>query len=150
LDEVVGAENFKNEIIWRRTNTHNDPKCFGKIHDTILYYARNSAPFNVVYGEYDEEYLEAAYRHTEKNGRRYQILPLHSTHVFSTKDDNTRRFGNKVLRPPSGKYWRWSQKKIDDALASGLIVISDNDVPRYKKHNFLPVGLTSRYSPHHR
>ena len=134
LDETVGAENFKNEIIWRRTNTHNDPKCFGKIHDTILYYARNSAPFNVVYGEYDEEYLEAAYRHTEKNGRRYQILPLHSTHVFSTKDDNTRRFGNKVLRPPSGKYWRWSQKKIDDALASGLIVISDNDVPRFKKY----------------
>jgi adenine-specific DNA-methyltransferase len=94
LDEVFNSDNFKNEIIWQRTNTHNDPKCFGKIHDTILYYARKDAPFNVVYGDYDEDYLETAYRHTEKNGRRYQTLPLHSTHVFSTKDDNTRRFGN--------------------------------------------------------
>ena len=87
-----------------------------------------------MYGEYDEDYVESAYRHVEKDGRRYQTLPLHSTHVFSTKDDNTRRFGDKVLKPPSGKYWRWSQKKIDEAMAAGLIVISGNDIPRYKKY----------------
>ncbi len=61
-------------------------------------------------------------------------MPLHSTHVFSANDDNTRRFGDKVLRPPSGKYWRWSQKKIDEAMEQNLIVISKNDVPRYKKY----------------
>jgi DNA modification methylase len=134
LDEVFGPEKFKNEIIWQRTNTHNDPKCFGKIHDTILYYARKDAPFNVVYGEYDEDYVETAYRYKERNDRRYRLLPLHSTHPFSTKDDNTRRFGNKILRPPSGKYWRWSQKKIDEATAANLIVVSENDIPSYKKY----------------
>ncbi len=134
LDEVLGCDKFKNEIVWRRANTHNDPKCFGKVHDTILYYSREGAPFNVVYGEYGDEYVETAYRHVEKTGRRYQTLPLHSTHVFSTKDDNTRRFGDKVLKPPSGKYWRWSQKKVDEAWAAGLIVMSENDVPRYKKY----------------
>jgi len=134
LDEVFGAHRFKNEIVWRRANTHNDPKCFGKIHDTILYYAKQGAPFNVVYGTYDEEYLEAAYRHFDATGRRYRLLPLHSTHVFSAKDNNTRRFGDKVLKPPSGKYWRWSQQKIDEAMMTGLILLSDNDVPQYKKY----------------
>jgi len=40
----------------------------------------------------------------------------------------------KVLRPPAGKYWRWSQTKIDEALATDLIVVSKNDVPQYKKY----------------
>jgi len=134
MDEVFGKNNFVNEIIWKRTNTHNDPKRFGKIHDTIFFYAQDGAFFNAVYGEYDEDYIASAYRHVSPEGRQYRLLPLHATHVFSTKDDNTRRFGDKVLRPPSGKYWRWSQKKIDEAMKTGLIVLSSNDVPQYKKY----------------
>jgi adenine-specific DNA-methyltransferase len=116
LDELFGPENFRNEIAWRRANTHNDPDGYGRIHDTLLYYRRPGG------------------RHVDPNGRRYRLLPLHATHVFSSKDDNTRRFGNKVLRPPAGKYWRWSQAKIDDALAADMIDISKNDVPQYKKY----------------
>src|SRR5439155_11916142 len=95
---------------------------------------RPGGTFNTVHGEYREEYVEQTYRHSDEDGRRFQTLPLHATHVFSSKDDNTRRFGDKVLRPPAGKYWRWSQKKIDEAWAQGLIVMSKNDVPRYKKY----------------
>jgi DNA modification methylase len=133
FDEVIGADNFKNEIVWRRANTHNDPGGYGRIHDTLLYYRRPGGVFNPVFGEYREEYLKQAYRHQD-GGRRYRLLPLHATHVYSSKDDNTRRFGDKVLRPPPGKYWRWSQQKIDDALADDLIVISKNDIPQYKKY----------------
>src|SRR5207248_2726902 len=90
--------------------------------------------FYPVYGEYREEYTDQAYRHVDAEGRRYATLPLHATHVFSANDDNTRRFGDRVLRPPLGKYWRWSQKKVDDAWDNNLIVLSDNDIPRYKKY----------------
>src|ERR1039458_216240 len=133
FDEVIGVDAFKNEIVWRRANTHNDPGGFGRIHDTLLYYRRAGGLFNPVFGEYREEYLTQAYRH-EDEGRRYRLLPLHATHVYSSKDDNTRRFGDLTLRPPTGKYWRWSQKKIDDALASDLIVMSKNNIPQYKKY----------------
>lgn len=34
MDRIFGIENFKNEIIWERTKSHNDPKQFGRIHDT--------------------------------------------------------------------------------------------------------------------
>jgi len=103
LDEVFSAENFQNEIVWRRARTHNDPQGYGRVHDTLLFYAMPGAFFNVVYDEYDAAYLEKAYRHKDADARRYQLLPLHSTHVFSAQDDNTRRFGDKTLRPPPGK-----------------------------------------------
>jgi len=134
LDEVFGSDNFQNEIIWRRANTHNDPGGYGRIHDTLLYYRRPQGAFSPVYGDYREEYLEQAYRHVDPDGRRYRLLPLHATHVFSANDDNTRRFEGKILRPPHGKYWRWSQKKIDEALTQNLIVISKNNIPQYKKY----------------
>ncbi|MDA8351519.1 MAG: site-specific DNA-methyltransferase, partial [Pseudomonadota bacterium] len=134
LDERFGIDAYRNEIVWKRSNPKNDPKQYGRIHDTLLYYAASDAEFYPVYGEYREEYVEQAYRHRDPDGRRFRLLPLHATHKFSEKDDNTRIFGDKVLRPPPGKFWRWSQLKIDDAMKSGLIVLSANDVPQYKKY----------------
>jgi len=134
LDERFGADAYRNEIVWKRSNPKNDPKQYGRIHDTLLYYAASESEFYPVYGDYREEYVEQAYRHTEPDGRRYCTLPLHATHKFSESDDNTRRFGDKVLRPPEGKFWRWSQRKIDDAMKRGLIVISEREIPRYKKY----------------
>jgi len=144
LDEVFGAQAFRNEIIWKRANTHNDPHAFGRIHDTLLYYTRLDATFNVAYEEYDEAYVAQAYRHKDADGRAYRLLPLHSTHPFSASDPNTRKFGNKTLRPPSGKYWRWSQKKIDNAMKEDLIVLSQNDVPQYKKYLDEALGVKAQ------
>ena len=56
LDAVFGKENIRNEIIWRRTRAHNDKKIskYGAIHDTLFYYAKDSAPlFNVIRTERD-------------------------------------------------------------------------------------------------
>ncbi|HAB19508.1 MAG TPA: DNA methyltransferase [Verrucomicrobiota bacterium] len=144
LDELFGMDAYRNEIAWKRSNPKNDPKQYGRIHDTILYYKGEEAEFYPVYGDYREEYLEQAYRHEDADGRRYRLLPLHATHKFSEKDDNTRRFGDKVLRPPLGKFWRWSQKKIDKALSDGLIVVSESDVPQYKKYLDLAKGVPAQ------
>ncbi|MBZ9630980.1 site-specific DNA-methyltransferase [Salegentibacter sp. LM13S] len=41
-DEIFGENNFKNEIIWQRSDPHNDAKKkFGNIHDTILIYSKS-------------------------------------------------------------------------------------------------------------
>src|SRR5450759_2498599 len=51
LDAVFGFENFRNEIVWRRTNAHNDSRRkFGDQSDTILFYSRSdNYTFNVQY-----------------------------------------------------------------------------------------------------
>lgn len=44
LDEVFGEFAFKNEIIWQRSDPHNDAKKkYGNIHDVILYYGKSTS-----------------------------------------------------------------------------------------------------------
>ena len=40
MDTVFGKDNFRNEVIWKRTSAHNDPGRFGRIHDTLLFYVK--------------------------------------------------------------------------------------------------------------
>ena len=40
LDAIFGASQFRNDIIWRRTGSHNFADRFGPIHDNILFYAK--------------------------------------------------------------------------------------------------------------
>lgn len=45
LDEIFGDNAFVNEIIWQRTDPHNDAKNrLGAIHDTILWYSKADVP----------------------------------------------------------------------------------------------------------
>ena len=41
MDDIFGRQNFRNEIVWRRTGAHGKTKRFSPIHDTILYYTRS-------------------------------------------------------------------------------------------------------------
>jgi site-specific DNA-methyltransferase (adenine-specific) len=42
LDAVFGAENYRNEIVWKRTSGHNSAKRWGPAHDTILLYSKTA------------------------------------------------------------------------------------------------------------
>ncbi|NPV78248.1 MAG: site-specific DNA-methyltransferase [Anaerolineae bacterium] len=71
LDTVFGAENFRNEIVWKRTSSHNDPKRFGNIHDVILYYTKTGQfIWNLQYVQYDDEYIKR-FRFTDPDGRKW-------------------------------------------------------------------------------
>ena len=41
LDGIFGSDNFRNEIVWRRTGSHGGAKRWGPIHDTILFYSKS-------------------------------------------------------------------------------------------------------------
>lgn len=42
LDGVFGATSFRNEVIWRRTGSHNKMLRWGPIHDVIFFYTKSS------------------------------------------------------------------------------------------------------------
>ncbi len=70
MDAAFGPENFRNEIIWRRTSSHNDSRKWAHIHDTILFYAGKGFTWNpVFYLEHDPEYVKKFYRFTDERGR---------------------------------------------------------------------------------
>jgi site-specific DNA-methyltransferase (adenine-specific) len=71
LDRVFGAENFRNEIIWKRQSAHSDAKTkFPDVSDTILFYAKSKGEeFIPQYGQHDPAYIAKNYRFDDGDGR---------------------------------------------------------------------------------
>ena len=76
MDGIFGHENFRNEIIWQRTQAHGRAKKWGPIHDTILFYTRSdNYVWNRVYQKYTEAYLGSHYRYNDDHGQ-YRLVTL--------------------------------------------------------------------------
>lgn len=73
LDAVFGPENFRSEIVWKRTISHNNVRNrFGDETDTLLSYGKGPRPtFNLQYRPYSAEYIKSHYSQTDPDGRRY-------------------------------------------------------------------------------
>ena len=72
LDGVFGHDNFRNEIIWKRTSAHSDAKAMGAVHDCILHYtATDKFTFNAQHVAYDKEYVKIRYKHQDEDGRKW-------------------------------------------------------------------------------
>jgi len=70
LDGVFGAANFRSEIVWKRTSSHNSAKRWGPVHDTILLYSKGETfTWNSVFEAYDQKYLDRFYRFEDGKGR---------------------------------------------------------------------------------
>lgn len=71
MDEIFGEENFRNEIVWKRSTTHSDAGFYGNNFDTIFFYTKGqSYTFNTVFQDYDESYL-ARFTHVDPDGRKW-------------------------------------------------------------------------------
>jgi len=132
MDEVFGKESFENEIIWQKCNSKNFTQYgYSNIHDTIYFYRKNRRDyFDPEFIPLNDEYVKKSYRHVETDGRRYRILPLHAPGV--SKGSTGQQW--KGMMPPPGNHWRYIPETLDDMDARGLIVISSNGVPGYKKY----------------
>ncbi len=71
LDAVFGADNYRNEITWKRTTAHSDGGRYGRNTDIILFYARSAQPtWNQQFMPYDDAYAER-FRSADPDGRRW-------------------------------------------------------------------------------
>jgi adenine specific DNA methylase Mod len=58
MDAVFGKENYRNEIIWKRTTAHSAAVRWNDVHDSILFYTKESNfIWNNLYTDYDESYF---------------------------------------------------------------------------------------------
>ncbi len=133
MDAVFGWQNFRNEIIWKRTTTvkgnfGQSSKFFGPTTDTLLFYSKTANNlFNQPFIPYSEQYIERSYRHIEAGtGRRYQLVSM--TGPGGASKGNPRYEVMGVTR-----YWRYSKEQMADLVAKGLVVQSKpKAVPRRK------------------
>lgn len=129
LDEVFGT--FIAEVAWKKLRSPKGQSGhFSNIKDSIFIFARSDSPlFDPQFVDKDERLLDSHYRHVdEASGRRYNL-----DNFTQNGAGPARKFGDKLLTPPPGKHWIWSQERIDDGMKEGLIIFSKNGVPYVKR-----------------
>jgi len=128
LDEIIGSDNFKSEIIWKRQAAHSDPKRYGPIHDTLFYYGKSSeTKFNIRHVAYDQSYIESHYSLRDPDGRQYQL------------DNPTARGPRPGLQytfhgvnPPAGRVWAMLPEQL---YKEGRIVFTTKSLSRRRRKN---------------
>lgn len=78
LDDVFGASNFRSEVIWKRSSSHNSANRWAPVHDVIFMYTRGSSyTWNPVFQPLPPETADAWYNNVEEGtGRRYNRADL--------------------------------------------------------------------------
>ena len=117
LDAVFGPEQFRNEVIWKRTTTHSDAKNWADVSDSILYYAKaNDFVWNPQFGEYDQEYIDSKYRHDDNDGKG----PYRLSDMSSPNPRPNLMYEWKGHAYPA-KGWRYSQETMQKLDEEGRI-----------------------------
>ncbi len=147
LDEVFGKNNFRNEVIWENTSTGNkavSQKQFARVHDSVLFYAKNEThKINVQYQEYEKEYIDYNFQYKDKRGRyRRQILGTRGKNSIEQLESEGR-----ILTTKSGKkYFKqylheskgliltdfWTGRKIPDLRRQGGMTPENLNYPTQK------------------
>jgi adenine specific DNA methylase Mod len=132
LDSVFGPTRYTNEIVWKRSDAHNDAKQgakhFGRIHDTLLFYRKSeSAPFEATYRPLPDSTVDKWYRHTEEEtGRRYNKADV--TGPGGAAKGNPYYEWNGVAR-----YWRYSQETMQRLHEQDRLVYTPSSGMTYQK-----------------
>ncbi len=131
LDTIFGAENFRNEIIWQRTNVHSDSKTWSAVNDNILFYTKTDTfTWNAIYLPHSEEHIESKYKNVDETGRRYTLSDMTSPNPRPNMMYEWKGFPY----PPNG--WRYSKETMQKLDSEGRVWYPDDKAkrPRLKRY----------------
>ncbi len=131
MDAVFGPKNFRNEITWQRTESHNTAGKYGNVADILLYYAMSDNPtwnrgFHK-YGEnrYSEQQLKR-FRHTDEAGRRYRLDDL----TAPRPNSNSGKFEWRGTMPGPSRGWGYKLEQLEQWWSEGRIHTKRDGTPR--------------------
>jgi len=124
MDSIFGEKQFRNEIVWQRTNAHNlKAKYFSKTHDVLLFYSKDQDyTWNTQYTDYSQAQL-SRYKKDE-TGRLYTGRDL------TVSSGGNRNFQWRGSRPPSNRSWGASLEQLERWYTEGRILLKRDGTPR--------------------
>jgi DNA modification methylase len=134
LDGVFGPENFRNEIIWKRTTAHSSAKKFAPIHDTVLCYGKSrSVTWNGARLPYKQEYLDKYYRFDDGDGRLYWRADVCASGIRKGSSGLPWRGFDPAAK---GMHWKFTTERLDALDAEGRIYWPKGGTgwPQYKRY----------------
>jgi DNA modification methylase len=158
LDAIFGPTNYRTEISWRRTSSHNDAKQgrkqFGNVRDVIFFYSvTDEWTWNQKYIPYSDSYLESEYRHRSEDGN-YKETDVtaakpggDTSYIWRVKRNAGKKFrwvpdfDNEYLvpktgweylevRPYRGRYWAYSKDNLRRFWEDGVLIHRSTGMPR--------------------
>lgn len=150
LDEVFGSSNYRSEIVWRRSNSHNKlTGQYGPIHDVIFYYSHSDRyQFHPGKLPFTKGYIESRFKYRDTRGI-YQ--PNYLTGPGTRNGDSGKPW-HGYNPTKAGRHWAipkaiidlipvdtndmTTQQILDEALRAELLVIPQkiDGQPMYKQY----------------
>ena len=126
MDAIFGHENFRNEITWQRTESHNTANRYANVADIILYYSRTDRPtWNQQYQEYGEA-QRSRFRHKDMDGRLYKLENLTAPRPAS----NSGKFEWRGTMPGQTRGWGYRIEQLEAWWEEGRIQTKRDGTPR--------------------
>lgn len=121
LDSIFGPTGFKNEIVWKRTSTHNDSKTWSRVADNILFFTKTSNfVWNTPREKHSAEYLRVKYRYDDGDGRLYMLDNMTSPNPRPNMTYEWKGF------PSPTKGWRYQTNTMETLDKQGRIWYPEN------------------------
>ncbi|MCL4309061.1 MAG: restriction endonuclease [Candidatus Thermoplasmatota archaeon] len=150
-ESVFGDSHFRNEIVWRRSFSHNDPKRFGANHDTILFFTKGDTwTWNPLYSPIRDVYVDRDYRFAEgpdgtiitlkkrKDGTREPPPPgwkrFREDNLTASKPGGDVSYEWKGVRPYKGRYWAFSKENMEKFDREGRLIYRKTGMPVFKRY----------------
>lgn len=137
LDEVFGSDNFRNEVVWKRTTAHsNVSDNLGTITDNIFYYTKSgSYLWNQLYIQRNEEKVEKDFPHIDSNGRRWKSENLVNP-AYRPNLAYPYKASNGLTYFPHKNGWKVSLAVMEKLDAEGRLHFPPSEAGRMRRKMF--------------
>lgn len=129
MDVLWGADNFRSEIIWKRTSSHNDSKKWSNVHDSILFYAGKHFTWNPIHLPHSVEYVKNFYRFEDERGK-YRLHEIIRTASMGKRPNLAYEY--KGYTPEWG--WRQVKEKVEALDKDNRLTWSGTGRPYLKRY----------------
>jgi len=136
MDAVFGAENFRNDITWKRKAGRGETNAaairFGVTADSILFYVKSgAATLTRQYRPNNPDYIASKFTHVEPDGRRY-----HRDNITSPAYRPNLVYEYKGYKPPP-KGWAVSRERMEEMDAEGRLYFPEDKSRRIRRKRYL-------------
>ncbi len=121
LDDVFGKDNFISEVIWKRSDSHNDSRAYSPVDERLLIYSKTrDYIFNTQYRPMSEEVIDAWYGHFDEQGKRYKL------------ENTTAPGGRGPIYDWKGnvRAWRYTKENMEKLDREGRLYHTKNGYPK--------------------
>lgn len=132
LDTIFGAQNFRNDINWKRTSAHaNVGQRYAVVQDRLLFYSKSEQwTWNAPYLPYSDAYIKSHYSQVEPStGRRYTTRDVTAS---MQRASSGQLYEWRGIRPTPSRCWAMAKEKMEELDAAGRLVYSGQGMPRMK------------------